>query len=139
MLVQSYLSFEGRCEEAIEFYKRSVGAEVQMLMRYKDSPEPPPEGSLKPGTENKVMHSTLKIGDSLVMASDGHCMGQPQFKGFGLAITVTTTAAAEKAFKALSEGGEVTMPLAKTFWSPSFGMVTDKFGLCWMVNCVPPQ
>src|SRR5262249_29740015 len=139
MLVQTYLSFEGRCEEAIEFYKRAVGAEVQMLMRFKDSPEPPPEGKLQSGTENKVMHASFKIGDTVVLASDGYCLGRMDFKGFGLSLTVNDTATAEKAFNALSEGGTVTTPLGKTFFSPSFGMLLDRFGVCWMVYVVPAQ
>jgi PhnB protein len=134
MLVQNYLSFEGRCEEAIEFYKRAVGAEVQMLMRFKDSPEPPPPGSAKPGTENKIMHASFRIGDTVLMASDGDCGGKGEFKGFGLALSVKDAAEADNAFNALADGGQVTLPLTKTFWSPRFGMLTDRFGVSWMVN-----
>ena len=134
MQIQPYLSFEGRCEEALEFYRRAVGAEVQMLMRFKESPEPPPPGQMKPGTENKVMHAAFKIGDSIVMASDGYCAGATNFKGFSLSLQVKTAAEAEKSFKALAEGGQVAMPLTKTFWSPSFGMLVDRFGISWMVN-----
>jgi PhnB protein len=134
MLVQNYLSFEGRCEEAIEFYKRAVGAEVQMLMRFKDSPEPPPPGSAKPGTENKIMHASFRIGDTVLMASDGDCGGKGEFKGFGLALSVKDAAEADNAFNALADGGQVTLPLTKTFWSPRFGMLTDRFGVNWMVN-----
>ncbi len=133
MIVQSYLSFEGRCEEALAFYQRAVGAKVEMLMRFKDSPEPPPEGS-KPTDPNKVMHCSFKVGESTVMASDGYCLGKTEFKGFGLSLTVPDEAAAERCFKALADGGQVTMPLAKTFWSTKFGMLLDKFGVCWMVN-----
>jgi PhnB protein len=134
MFVQNYLSFEGRCEEAIEFYKRAVGAEVQMLMRFKDSPEPPPPGAAKPGTENKIMHASFRIGDTVLMASDGECGGKSEFKGFGLALSVKDAAAADKAFDALADGGQVTLPLTRTFWSPRFGMLTDRFGVSWMVN-----
>jgi len=136
MLVQPYLSFEGRCEEAIEFYRRAVGAEVQMLMRFKDSPEPAPEGKVAPGSENKVLHAAFKIGESIVMASDGYNRGDATFTGFGLALSVKDAAAADKVFAGLSDGGQVTMPLGQTFWSPRFGMVTDRFGVCWMVNVV---
>src|SRR5215467_11801712 len=132
MLVQSYLSFEGRCEEAIEFYRRAVGAEVLGLMRFKDSPEPAPESKQPPGSENKVLHAAFKIGETTVLASDGYCSGKTEFKGFGLAIWVKDIAAADKVFAALSDGGQVTLPLAKTFWSPRFGMVVDRFGVCWM-------
>ena len=134
MQVQSYLSFEGRCEEAIEFYRRAVGAELVMLMRNKDSPEPPPADKVVPGTENKVLHAAFKIGETTVLASDGYCSGKTEFKGFGLAIWVKDSAAADRVFAALSDGGQVTLPLAKTFWSPRFGMVVDRFCVCWMVN-----
>jgi PhnB protein len=133
MIVQSYLSFEGRCEEAVEFYKRAVGAQVEMMMRFKDSPEPP-EKPLPPGAGNKVMHCAFRIGETTVMASDGYCLGKAEFKGFGLSLTVGDDAAAERCFGALADGGTVTMPLARTFWSSRFGMLLDKFGVCWMIN-----
>jgi PhnB protein len=133
MQVQPYLFFDGRCEEAIEFYKKAVGAQVDMVMRYRESPEPPPPGMCAPGSENKIMHSSLRIGDAIVMASDGRCMGQPKFQGFSLSITAKNEAEAEKLFAALGDGGQVQMPLAKTFFSPRFGMVADKFGVGWMV------
>lgn len=133
MQVQPYLMFEGRCEEAIEFYKKTIGAQVQMLMRYKEAPQPPPPGSMPAGSDNKVMHSTLKIGDSIVNASDGHCAGKTSFGGFSLTLQCKSEAEAEKSFNALAEGGQVRMPLGKTFFSPKFGMLADKFGLGWMV------
>lgn len=134
MQIQPYLFFDGRCEEAIEFYRRAVGAEVSMLMRFKESPDPPPPGMIPPGSENKVMHAALRIGDATVMASDGHCQGQAKFQGFSLSLNVPNAAEAEQRFNALADGGKVTMPLGKTFWSPSFGMVTDRFGVGWMVS-----
>jgi PhnB protein len=134
MLVQPYLNFDGRCEEAIEFYQRAVGAEVQGLMRFKDNPGPASSEHVTPGTENKVMHAALKIGDSLVMASDGYCQGKPSFQGVSLALQVKDAAAADKAFNALAEGGQVTLPLTQTFWSPRFGMLVDRFGVAWMIN-----
>lgn len=133
MSIQPYLFFEGRCEEAIEFYKSALGAEVEMLMRFKDSPEPPQPGCQPPGSENKIMHASLKIGQNKVMVSDGRCTGRNFFYGFGLSVSVSTEADAQKRFAALSAGGQVGMPLGKTFFSPSFGMVTDKFGVMWMV------
>jgi PhnB protein len=133
MQIETYLFFDGRCEEAIEFYKRALGAEVTMLMRNKDAPEQPPPGMLPPGSENKVMHASLKIGDTRVMASDGHNRGKPSFEGFSLSIAVKKEADADRIFGALSEGGQVQMPLGKTFFSPKFGMVKDKFGVGWMV------
>jgi PhnB protein len=133
MLVQPYLMFDGRCEEAIEFYRRAVGAETTMLMRFKDSPEPAPPGMVPPGSENKVMHAAMKIGDSVVMATDGGCQQKAAFEGFSLTLTVPTEAEADKRFNALAEGGQVRMPLTKTFFSPRFGMLQDKFGVGWMV------
>jgi PhnB protein len=133
MQVQPYLFFDGRCEEAIEFYRRTVGAEVAMLMRFKDAPNPPPPDMVPAGSGNKVMHAALRIGDTTLMASDGRCQGQPSFQGFSLSLSVPSEAEAELRFNALADGGKVTMPLAKTFWSPRFGMVTDRFGVGWMV------
>ena len=133
MQVQPYLFFDGRCEEAVEFYRRALGAEVTMLMRFKDSPEPPQPGMVPPGAENKVMHSSFRIGDTTVMASDGRCMGQPSFQGFSLSLSVADDAEAERLFAALAEGGQVQMPLAKTFFSSRFGMVADRFGVPWMI------
>jgi len=134
MPIEPYLFFEGRCEEALEFYRRALGAQVLMLMRYKDSPEPPQPGTVPPGADNKVMHATFRVGDATVMASDGRCQGSPSFQGFALSITAPDEARAETVFAALSEGGQVWMPLAKTFWSPRFGMLTDKFGIGWMIS-----
>ena len=134
MQVQTYLFFAGRCEEAIEFYKKALGAEVEMLMRFKDSPEPPAPGMVPPGSENKIMHVSFRIGDSMVMASDGRCEGAPSFQGFSLSLTVANEAEAERRFAALADGGQVQMPLSKTFWSPRFGMVSDRFGVGWMIS-----
>jgi len=134
MQIQPYLFFNGRCEEAIEFYREALGAKVDMLMRYKDSPDPPPPGMVPPGSENKVMHASLSVGDTTVMASDGNCAGQPGFQGFSLSISAAGPAEAERLFKALAEGGQVQMPLTKTFWSPCFGMLADRFGVAWMIN-----
>jgi PhnB protein len=134
MQVQPYLFFEGRAEEAIEFYRRAIGAKPGMLMRYKDSPEAPPPGMVPPGSDNKIMHAEMQIGDTLVMVSDGMVSGKPSFKGFSLAIDAPDVATVDKQFAALSEGGKVEMPLGKTFWSPRFGMLTDKFGVGWMIG-----
>jgi PhnB protein len=133
MQVQPYLFFDGRCEEAVEFYKSKLGAKVEMLMRFKDSPEPAQPGMVPPGAENKVMHSCFRIGDTAVMASDGRCMGKPSFQGFSLSLTAPNEAEAERLFATLGEGGQVQMPMAKTFFSPRFGMVADRFGVSWMV------
>ena len=133
MLVQPYLNFDGRCEEAIEFYRKALGAEVTMLTRFKDSPEPHQPGMCPPGAGNKIMHASLRIGETTVMASDCHCGGQPSFQGFSLSLTVPNEAAAERAFAALGQGGQVQMPLGKTFFAARFGVVTDRFGVSWMI------
>lgn len=135
MQVQPYLFFDGRCDEAIEFYRKTVGAEVIMLMRFKDSPAP--QGTCAPGAGDKVMHCTIRIGETSVLASDGRCQGMPKFEGFALSLTVPTEADAERYFKALSDGGQVQMPLATTFFSPRFGMLADKFGVSWMIYVAP--
>jgi len=137
MQVQPYLFFDGRCEEAVEFYRSALGAEVTMLMRYKDSPDAPPPGMVPPGSENKVMHASLRIGDATVMASDGSCNGKPSFEGFSLSLTAADAAHADRLFAALADGGQVQMPLGKTFFSPRFGMVRDRFGVSWMVIVAP--
>ena len=134
-LVQPYLFFGGRCEEALDFYRTALGAEVDFLMLYKDSPEPQPSGMLAPGFESKVMHTTFRICGTTLMASDG-CGEGGGFEGFSLSLAVPTAAEADRAFAALADGGEVRMPLTKTFWAPCFGMVTDRFGLGWMVSVV---
>jgi len=134
MEIQPYLFFDGRCEEAVEFYRVALGAEIEMLMRFKDSPDPVPEGMIPPGSENKVMHASLRVGGALVMASDGNCGGQPQFQGFSLSLSVPDAAAAERMFTALARDGQIQMPLGKTFWSPCFGMIRDRFGVAWMVT-----
>jgi len=130
MVIQPYLFFDGRCEEAVNFYRETLGAQVEMMMRYKESPDP---AQMPPGAENKIIHASFKIGDSVVMASDGHCTGKPKFDGFSLSITAKDAAEANRVFGALSNGGHVDMPLTKTFFSPSFGMLHDKFGVGWMV------
>ena len=133
MQVQPYLFFNGRCEEAIEFYRSALRAEVTMLMRYKESPEPPPPGMLPPGSENKIMHASMRIGEAIVMASDGECSGKSSFQGFSLSLTVPDEKEADRVFAAITDGGQVRMPLAKTFFSPRFGMAVDRFGVSWMV------
>jgi PhnB protein len=133
MNVQSYLFFDGRCEEALEFYKRTLGAEVMRVMRFGDNPEGHEHGTVAPGSENKVMHCAFRIGDTELMASDGENKGHPSFQGFSLSVSVPSDADAKQRFDALAEGGRVTMPLTKTFFSSNFGMVTDRFGMHWMV------
>ena len=133
MQVQPYVFFDGRCEEAINFYRKAVGAEVEMMLRFKDSPEPHQPGMVPPGAENKVMHAAFRVGDSTILASDGRCLGKPAFQGFALSLTVANEAEADRAFKALSDGGQVQMAPAKTFFSPRFGMLADRFGVMWMV------
>ena len=132
--LQPYLFFEGRCEEAARFYESAVGAKVERLIRFKDSPDPSLCGS---NQENKIMHMNLRIGDHTIMASDGQCQGNQLFQGFALSLTVTGEAEADRRFNALAEGGHVLQPLMKTFFSPRFGMVTDRFGVSWMIHAAP--
>lgn len=133
MQITPYMFFDGKAEEAAEFYKAALGAEVEMMLRFGESPEPAPEGMLPPGSENKIMHMSLKIGESRLYMSDGNCQGQAKFDGSALSLQVTDTEQAERLFAALSEGGTVQMPMGETFFSPRFGMVADRFGVNWMV------
>jgi PhnB protein len=133
MQIQPYLFFDGRCEEALAFYRDALGSETTMLMRFKDSPEPPVPGMMPPGTDDKVMHASFRVGEAVVLASDGRCGGAPNFQGFTLSLTTADPAEAERLFTALADGGQVRMPLAPTFFSPCFGMVADRFGVGWMV------
>jgi PhnB protein len=130
MQVQPYLFFDGRCDEALDFYKKAVGAKVETLMRWKDNPDP---GGCTEANKDKVMHAAVKVGDTQVLASDGSCEGKSEFKGFALTISAKTEAEADKMFGALSEGGKVQLPMTKTFFSPKFGMLADKFGVGWMI------
>ena len=137
MKVQAYISFSGRCEEALEFYKKSIGAEVTGLLRWKECPDtgmkPPP------GFEEKIMNAAFRIGETQLMADDGMGEKTAEFKGMTLVIEVADDAEAKRVFTALGQGGNVTMPLMKTFWTSSFGMLTDKFGVPWMVNVAAPE
>ena len=130
MQVQPYLFFEGTCAEALEFYRHALGAEVTMLMRFKDSPDP---AMVPPGAADKVMHAEVRLGESTFLASDGRCQGGAAFQGFAMSLTVADAAEADRLFAALAEGGQVHMPLAATFFSARFGMVADRFGVSWMV------
>ena len=139
MQCQTYLIFNGRCEEAIEFYKKAVGAKVEMMMRFSDNPEPPANAETAPGCggrmadPTKIMHSSFTIGDTMIMASDGMMDGPVEFKGFSLTLNARDEAEARRLFAAVSEGGQVLQPLIRTFFSPGFGVATDKFGMSWMV------
>jgi PhnB protein len=130
MKIEPYLFFEGRCDEAIEFYRDALGAEVTALMRYKDNPD---RDSSRPGTDDKIMHANLRIGETAVMVSDGLCSGLPNFQGFSLTLSLASEAQASRMFQTLAEGGKILMPLAQTFYSPLFGMVADRFGVQWMI------
>ena len=132
MVVQPYLFFDGRCEEALDFYASALGAEVTMIMRFQDAPDPPP-GMIPPGSEGKIMHASFRLGETTVMASDGRCGGQLEFKGFSLSLTVAGEEEADRVFTALAEGGQVHMPLGTTFFAPRFGMVAGRFGVSWML------
>ena len=130
MQVQPYLFFDGRCEQALDFYRKSLGAKVEFLTRYKDNPDPKRN---PPNSDDKVMHCNFRIGDTQIMASDGNCAGKPSFQGFSLTLNAASPAEAEQRFNALAEGGKVQMPLNQTFFAERFGMVADRFGVSWMV------
>jgi PhnB protein len=133
-IIQPYLFFNGSCEQALEFYRKALGAEVLMTMRYKESPEPHPPGMIPPGFENKIMHTSFRVGETTVMASDGCSLEKANFQGFSLSLSLPNEAEADRVFAALADGGQVRMPLSKTFWSPRFGMLEDRFGLGWMIS-----
>ncbi len=134
MPIQPYLTFNGRCEEAIDFYRKALGAEVTMMLKFKQAPDP---SMVTPGNAEKIMHADLKIGDGVVLMSDGMCTGGQAFENFALSFTVADEAEADRRFDALADGGQVRMPLGKTFFSPRFGMVQDRFGVGWMVYVAP--
>ena len=134
MQVQPYVFFDGRCDEALEFYRGAVGAEVTMLMRFKEGPEP-----CSPENGEKIMHASVRIGETTVLVSDGRCTGQPNFQGFALSLTVSDESQAERLFATLGDGGRVQVPMAQTFFSPRFGMVVDRFGVLWMIYVAPSR
>jgi PhnB protein len=134
MQIQPYLMFDGRCEEAVEFYRGALGATVEGMMRFRDSPD---QHQCTPGTGDKIMHACLRIGQTQVMASDGMCTGNPGFRGFSLALNAADDAEAQRHFAALADGGQVQMPLGRTFFASSFGMVADRFGVSWMIVANP--
>jgi PhnB protein len=138
MTIQPYLTFGGRCQEAVEFYREALGAEVQMLMRFKEAPDQPPPGMVPDNWGDKIMHVSLKIGDTVLMASDGCASSEKNFQGFSLSLSAANEAEADRKFAALSKSGQVTMPLGKTFFAKRFGMLVDRFGVSWMV-IVPPE
>jgi len=134
--IQPYLFFNGSCEQAIEFYRKALGAEIEMMMRFKESPEPPPPGAVPPGFENKIMHASFRVGQTTVLASDGCSADKLGFQGFSLSLSVPTEAEADRAFTTLADGGQVKMPLTKTFFSPRFGMLEDRFGIGWIIQAL---
>ena len=138
-MIQPYLFFNGSCEQAIEFYRKVLGAEVEMMMRFKESPEPPPPGTVPAGFENKIMHASFRVGQTTVLASDGCSADKANFEGFSLSLSVPNEAEADRVFNALANGGQVKMPLTKTFFSPRFGMLQDRFGIGWMISVAPSQ
>ena len=144
MKVQSYLSFEGRCDEALGFYKKALGAEVTQLMRYKEAPAGAPSENGEAGCAGgmpdaeKVMHAVFRIGETELMASDGRCSGQPKFEGVMLALTANTDTEVVKWFNALAKGGQVMQPLMPTFFTSNFGMLTDRFGVGWLLVVAQP-
>ena len=137
--VQAYLFFNGNCEEAIECYCKAIGAEVEMMMRFKESPEPQPPGTIPPGFDNKIMHASFRVGQTTVMASDASSADKVSFQGFSLSLSVPSGKEADRAFAALADGGQVRLPLTKTFFSTRFGVLEDRFGVGWMIGVAPPE
>jgi PhnB protein len=134
MPITPYLFFEGQAEDAIALYAEALGAEVTMRMRFRDAPDPPPPGSMPPGSEDRIMHAELRIGEATLMLSDGHCAGAARFAGFGVSLPARDAAQAQRYFNGLAVGGEARMPIGPTFWSPAFGMVQDRLGVLWMIG-----
>jgi PhnB protein len=132
MNVQAYVFFDGKCEEALEFYKAAVGAKVDMVMRFKEAP-PEMQSQMSPGSKDKIMHAAFRVGDTQILASDGECHGKPKFDGFSLTLNAANDAEADRLFSALGKGGKVTQPMSETFFASRFGMLSDKFGVNWMV------
>ena len=137
--IQPYFFFNGNCEEAIECYRKALGSEVEMMMRLKESPEPQPPGTVPPGFDNKIMHASFRVGQTTVMASDGCSADKASFHGFSLSLSVPSEKEADRVFAALADGGQVRLPLTKTFFSPRFGMLEDRFGVGWMIGVAPPE
>lgn len=144
--IKPYLMFDGRCDEALEFYTRILGAKVEQLFRFKDAPPPPADaqpqegcGPMTADMAEKVMHACVSIRGTTLFASDGMCQGKPEFKGISLALETASDAEAEKLFAALGDGGQVQMPMTPTFFSSRFGMVADRFGVSWMITVAPAQ
>ena len=136
MYIQSYLFFDGKCQEALDYYVSALGAKVEMAMKFKDSPAPPDQ-KMAPVSGDNIMHASFRIGDTVVMASDGFGKGKPTFQGFALSLSVASDAEADRKFSALAKGGRIDAPLSKTFFSSNFGMVADRFGVPWMVIVAP--
>ncbi|RZJ16908.1 MAG: VOC family protein [Haliea sp.] len=146
MQIQPYLFFDGRCEEALSFYQRALGATIDMVMRFKDNPGDPSAGGCASGPDmsapelrDKIMHAAFSVGGAMLMASDGMAGGQPEFKGVSLSISASTDEEARRFFDALADGGQVQMPLGETFFATTFGMVADRFGVSWMVVVPRPM
>ena len=132
MDVQPYLSFEGRAQEALDFYKSAVGATVDVIMHFKDAP-PEVQAQMSPDSREKIMHAAFRLGDTQLFASDGRCTGKASFSGVSLTINAASNEEAEKLFGALGKGGQVTMPMSETFFAYRFGILADKFGVNWMI------
>lgn len=137
MKIQPYLFFDGRCEEALDYYQSVLGAEIGMVMRFSETPESLPPGAVPPGAENKVMHASLRVGETEILVSDGRCTGRPSFQGFSLSVVARSEEEARRIFAALGDGGTVQMPLGRTFFAATFGVVADRFGVSWMVTAGP--
>jgi PhnB protein len=133
MQIDPYLNFNGNCEEAFHFYEKALGGKIEMLLKYNQAPAG--GGPTPPGFENKVMHVRLSVGQQIIMASDAPPGHFSPMQGFNVSLMFDDKAQAERVFNALADKGKVMMPFAQTFWAEGFGMLTDRFGTPWMVNC----
>lgn len=135
MQINPYLVFNGQCEAAFKFYEKLLGGKITGIMTHANSPM---ANQVPPEWRDKVMHAHMTVGNSVLMGSDAPPQHFQKPQGFSVSIGVKTVEEGERIFKALSENGAVQMPFQKTFWSPGFGMLTDRFGIPWMVNCDQP-
>ncbi|HEY1503898.1 MAG TPA: VOC family protein [Stellaceae bacterium] len=135
MQTSPYLLFTGECESAFKFYETHLGGKILVMMKHAGTPA---EGQVPVEWNDKIMHGRIQLGDTVVMASDAPPGRQQKAQGFRLSLSFDKSAEAERAFNALADGGSVEMPFAKTFFAERFGMVTDRFGTPWMINCEHP-
>ena len=136
MQMNPYLSFNGRCEEAFNFYQQCLGGEIGAIFRYAGTPM---SGEVPADWQEKIMHGSITIGEQVLMAADVAPERYEEPKGFSLSLQIKSTAEAERIFRELSSNGRVVVPLEKTFWAALFGVLVDPFGISWLINCEEPD